>query len=114
MAALGEATRAMFMDRLAAHVAKVFPDRAALMDSPEALPLLERLVAKGKGYGLGTERALTLYVDLVFGLGEGFEEKLEHRWIKLILTDEQQTATGKMYLIYRDLRSTGGTSNGQH
>lgn len=107
MAALGRAAREGFIDRLAGHVARVFPQRASEMDSPDAFDRLEKVIARAKSYGLTTERGITLFVDLVYGLGEDFDEQLEHRWIKNILSDPDQTDTGKMYLIYRDLRAQG-------
>jgi hypothetical protein len=102
--ALGLAARDAYLERLAAHVAEVFPSHAAFVQRSGGRRFLDRCVDAARRHGLTDQHSVALYTDLVVALGFGFEGQPARRWIAEILEDHGLGSAGKMFLIYNQLR----------
>lgn len=79
--ALSDRRGAEFRQRLAKHLRKVFPARAAAL-GPEGLAgLIDKGREKAARFGMGSERETALVLDLMLGLDPDFEAKPPYRWI---------------------------------
>ncbi|MDX2148497.1 MAG: hypothetical protein SFZ23_13340 [Planctomycetota bacterium] len=101
--ALGLAARELFFQRLAEHVAEVFPSHAQRISRPQGRAFLEACVQRGRAYAIREARALALFTDLIIALGERFDDEPRHAWIREILQARGLSGVAKMHLVYRQL-----------
>src|SRR4051794_27312845 len=97
--ALGVPRAEDFVDKLARHVAGVFPDQAERVRGPDGRTLLAGLVERARAYRLLDEYTITLFADLCFGLGLAFDTTPEYVWITDLLELDGLGGTARMYLI---------------
>ena len=103
MRALGLATLDTFFERLADHVAEVFPGHERFIRRPRGQRFMQGCLERARRYGLADENSIALFTDLAVALGERFDEQPEWAWIREILDDTGLGAAGKTFLIYKDL-----------
>lgn len=103
MRVLGLATLEIYLERLADHVIEVFPDHGPFIRSRAGRQFLRRCLDRARQYRLMDEYSIALFTDLVVALGEDFDEQDAHSWIRRHLDDEGLGATGKLFLIFKDL-----------
>jgi hypothetical protein len=101
--ALGLAARDAYLERLAAHVAKVFPAHAAFVERPAGQRFLAACVDAARGHGLTDQHSVALYTDLAVALGRDFETQPARHWIAEILGDRGLGSAAKMFLVYNQL-----------
>jgi hypothetical protein len=101
--ALGLSTMDSFLDRLAVHVARVFPGHAQFVHGRRGRLFLQRCVARARAYGLADEHSIALFTDLAVALGESFDDAPPHAWMRALLADSGLGASAKMFLVYKDL-----------
>jgi hypothetical protein len=101
--AMGLLMQDAFFERLADHLASVFPESAERVQGPSGRALLESLARRARAYRLPEERSITLFVDLCFGLGLDFDSRRQYGWIKSILEYEDLSGSARLYLIFKRL-----------
>jgi hypothetical protein len=103
MRALGQFALDGYLQRLADHVALVFPGHAGFVRSRRGARFLRDALARARGYGLHDAHSITLFIDLAVALGEDFDREPAFDWIRSHLQAPGLGAAAKMFLIYKDL-----------
>lgn len=103
MRALGLFALEGYLQRLADHVALVFPGHAGFVRSRRGARFLRDALDRARGYGLHDAHSIALFVDLAVALGEGFDREPASDWIRSHLQAPGLGAAAKMFLIYKDL-----------
>lgn len=62
--------------------------------------MIDGALERGKGYGVTSERDVSLFFDLMILKGRGFDQDRKLSWIRKILTDETMEGSAKMNAIY--------------
>jgi hypothetical protein len=101
--ALGLAAREAFAERLARHVAEVFPTHAAFVQRDAGRRFLNRCIDAALRLGLKDQHSVALYTDLAVALGEGFESDERLRWLRALLHDRQLSGPARLCLVYDQL-----------
>lgn len=70
-----------FHDRLRKHLRRVFPEKTAGLKPEELAHRIKLGLEKAAEYKLVSELELTLFLDLVFGLGPDFDEQPRNEWM---------------------------------
>lgn len=102
MQVLARASTDAFYERLASHVARVFPRHRAMVEGERGRTFMESCLLRAAAYGITSGRSVAMFTDLVIGLGQEFDDQPRHAWIREILESGLGDA-GKMYVIYRRL-----------
>lgn len=100
---LGLAARDAFAERLARHVADVFPTHAEFIERDSGRRFLARSIDSALRLGLRDQHSVALYVDLVVALGENFRTEPRLRWLSSLLEDRQLSGPARMCLVYDQL-----------
>jgi hypothetical protein len=95
--------RDRFVVKTVRHLREVFPDVLAAKSDKELVALIEEGIQRAEKYGITGEREVTLFIDLLAGLGSDFANQRPYRWIVRILNDAEYGPPEKMELIYRRL-----------
>jgi hypothetical protein len=103
MAAFREYQEDLFRARLVEQVRELFPDAVEQMGDEAVRELISSGMERAKGYQLMSARNITLFVDMLFGLGEDFEEQVAHLDLVDFLQDDSLDEDAKMYLVYSRL-----------
>ena len=99
MQALADERRALFEERLIAHLENAYPEKL-WTSTPEAVrERVRRAVDKALSYSVRTERDVTSFVDLTFELGEGFDIDPRFDWAGEILRDDSLDGRDKVARI---------------
>lgn len=86
-AAFADLARRKFERALAEHLRAHFPARCAALGEDGARELAALAVDRGRRHGFVTERQVTLFANLLAGLGPGFDEDRARPWARRILSD---------------------------
>jgi len=100
---MGAALFDAYFEQLMVHLRELFPQRLRAMGEDAARSLAKRAVERGRHYRLTRERNLTLFVDLFFALGSGWEGSGGARWLRDILEDRSRSEDARLWLVYRRL-----------
>lgn len=103
--ALDAVMRANFLAKTVAHLKELFPDGVGKNPDEELVALVEDGIKRAEKYGITAEREVTLFVDLLAGLGADFTNQRQYRWVVSMLNDKDYGPPEKMELIYRRLES---------
>jgi len=79
--------RAELAARLARRGAELWPEKAGERSAEELRTEACRIAASARGWGLTSERDVTIYYDLSMELGEGFERREDGAWAREVLED---------------------------
>jgi hypothetical protein len=96
-----------FHDRLRKHLRRVFPDKAAPLEPEELAHRIAMGLEKASEYKLVSELELTLFLDLVFGLGPDFDEQPRNQWMVQTLERKDLDNFEKLDKIYDRLAKPG-------
>jgi len=77
--------RREFAPKLARLLRGYWPDRYLALGPRDFEALVLRALEQGASYGFETERQLGMFVNVVFALGEGFDEDPRQVWALRIL-----------------------------
>ncbi|MBN1843972.1 MAG: hypothetical protein JW883_17055 [Deltaproteobacteria bacterium] len=77
-----------FEDRILEHLNEHFPKQHSMLGEFAARNVIRQGFERAKSYGLTTERNVSLYINLMFMLGSGFDTDLQLPWAAEVLTDE--------------------------
>ena len=94
---------ARFQVRVLAHVRKIFPDDAQRLGDEEVQRIITEGVKKAATYGVTSERSVTLFIDVMFGVDRDFDQTKSMSWAIDILKDPRLHDSAKMTLIYEQL-----------
>jgi len=89
MEAFTRAERAVFADRLAAHVRAGFPDEADRLGPAGLRDLVDAGVVKAAAHGIEIEADVSMYVVLMAGFGPDFETDPAHPWARQVLQNPE-------------------------
>lgn len=105
MDALRAASRQRFVKQTVQHVRRVFAEQVAKMPVTEVTHLVEEGIRRASAYRITEKREVTLFVDLVFGLGRDFDRRAGLPWIRDTLANPELDQHEKMGLIYKRLET---------
>jgi hypothetical protein len=103
MAALSTYMRESYFLQTRQKLARLFPDDPRIKDRPTMRTLIEEGIRQAAAYRMVEQRAVTLFIFLLFDLGVGFEKQPSKRWMQRILLDKELDAQEKMDVIYKRL-----------
>jgi len=92
-----------FRERLLRHLRIELPAETQTLADEQLFPMIDDGLRRGRGFGVTTERDLTLFVDLLFLHSPHFEEAPDMAWAKKILVNCELAGENKMSLIYQRL-----------
>lgn len=109
-----------FLDRLARHARRFFPEQTKSFDDGTLRQICRSLVLRGSRYGFETERDLCKFLNVAFVFGEEFDQDPDIPWIRPYLDDDTAGPTLKVNRLYlealkhedegRGLRPSVGTA----
>src|SRR3954466_5305786 len=92
-----------FRNQVRKHVRQEFPEQTKGLTDPAIDKRIADATERARLYEIGTERDITLFVDLVFLLGANFEQERKMAWAKKILVDSSMEGAAKMKAVYTRL-----------
>jgi hypothetical protein len=100
---LNAAMRERFIEKTLLHLREVFPEKTKAQEAKDLRAQVEGGIKRAASYRITGEREVTLFIDLLFGLGQDFDGRREFLRLQLILRDRELSQTNKMDLIYKKL-----------
>ena len=92
-----------FRTRLDRHVRQVFPSETEQLGETATSRLIGVGLERARAHGPISERNISLFVDLMFGLGEDFETRPECAPLAVLLRDDRLSGDAKMFLVFKQL-----------
>lgn len=89
-----------FLDRLARHARRFFPEQTNDLDGEALRRVCRSLVLRGSRYGFETERDLCKFLNVAFVFGEEFDEDPHLPWTRPYLEDDTAGPTLKISRLY--------------
>lgn len=86
METLGEAALSRFEERLCELVRRHWQEACLALAPSELRSVIHQGVARGRGYGLASERDLTRFVNVMFALGFEFDTDRRYAWAVDVLS----------------------------
>ena len=105
MDALSSVMRERYVAKTVLHLRKLFPEETKKMPDTELRPLIEEGLNRARGYQVTSGREVTLFIDLMVGIGKNFETQPANAWIKGFLEDPELDQSEKMNLICKRLQA---------
>lgn len=87
VAVLSAAEVEKFIDRVATHVTKFFPDQVKALGEEKTREAIRYGISQAAVYGIKAEREVCLYIDLMFALGRDFDKDPAVSFASVILRD---------------------------
>lgn len=97
---LGALPRAAFIERVAGHLRRFFPDRCRALGPDGLRETVEYGVERARFHGFESERDVCKYLSLVCLFGRDFDRSPEHPWAARALARDG-TAASRMGALYR-------------
>ena len=91
-----------FIEKMTAHLRSVFPEKTDEKDNQELRDWIEKGIEKAATFEITEEREVALFIDLMTGMGAGFEK--QKPWIEKILLKETLNQQEKMDIICKRLQ----------
>jgi hypothetical protein len=108
--AFRSAARQRYFEKLRAHLEEVFPEKFADPAVPQPTDLwIEEGIKKAGTYQITAESEVTLFIDLMFSMGEDFDLKPANRGVRKILKRDTYDESEKMSLVYHLLGDASST-----
>jgi len=79
-----------FIERMAIHIRKHFPEESKSMDDEQMKNLISNLIPAAKKYGLVSERDICTYINLSMFYGTDFDKKPDNKWMADMLIDRSE------------------------
>ena len=92
-----------FRERLLRHLRTELPAETQSRTDEQLFAMIDDGLRRGRGFGVTTERDLTLFVDLMFLHSPKFDEAPDMAWARNILMNHELDGETKMSLIYQRL-----------
>ena len=90
------AAMANFVERMVAHLRRVFPDWAAEMTDDACRAFVRSGVASAASHGITIELHVARYLHVMQALGKDFDQSPEHAWAANILERAELTSLEKL------------------
>ena len=74
-----------YVDRVAVHLKKYFPQRCEAQGDARLRDTIERGIRRAAGYGITTEREACKFIHLMIVFGRDFDTDPRHSWAREIL-----------------------------
>jgi hypothetical protein len=106
MEALNAVMRERFIEKTMRHLRDLFPEETKPLAEPDLRAFVEDGMKRAGGYSIVSEREVTLFIDLMMGLGKDFEAQPNRDWIKRVLVNPEFDEQEKIDVIYQRLQAT--------
>ena len=93
---LADASREEFVCRMEQHVREHFAPVVASLTKEQLREVIARNRNRAESYGLKSELGICSYLNVVFTLGEDFEDQREYPWAKTLLSEATATERSKL------------------
>ena len=100
---LNAVMRERFFDKTVAHLQEVFPEQTKNREAADLRALAEDGMKRAAAYRLTGEREVTLFIDLLMGLGPDFDSRPAYVRLRCILEDKDLAQGDKMDIVYKKL-----------
>lgn len=77
-----------YENRLCLRLQEIYPEETRALEYSQLLSFVHEGVVRARGYGLETERDISLFIDLMVFLGWNFDHNPQLPWVREILDDE--------------------------
>jgi len=108
MAALSDPAREAYIKRTHENLVKLFPEDPRVKDEKAMRATIEDGIERAGGYGIHSQREVSLFIFLLHESGPDFERKGRNRWMERVLRDQGLEEQEKMDLIYKRLSIAAG------
>jgi len=98
--------RRRFIARTIAHLREVFPAATGNHGPPVLRTLVEEGMTRAGAYQLTGQWEITLFIDLLVGLGGNFDQRPEYLWLRRILENPELAQREKAELICKKLENS--------
>lgn len=88
MAALDGLNRALYVERVTAHLTRFFPEHCTALGPAGLREAIDHGIARAASYGIIGERDVCLYLDLMVAFGRDFDQDPNLPWAAAILNDD--------------------------
>src|SRR5437660_11303186 len=95
--------RERFIEKTVRHIREVFAQQVNDKKTEELRVVVENGMRRASTFELDGEREVTLFIDLLIGLGQDFDSQAQYAGLKRILRDKEFSQRDKMELIYQKL-----------
>ena len=92
-----------FFSRMLTHLKGVFPEKTEAMGDAETRILIQSGLGRAFEYGICKEWNVALFIDLLVGVSEDFDDRKETTWIRAVLEDKRLPEDARLDLIYREI-----------
>jgi hypothetical protein len=89
MAVLEKHVFEQFIQSIAEHLYRFFPDKCDVYTRDGLFEIISYGIERAKTYGIESQRDVCIYIDLMFLLGRDFDAELATTWVGEILNDEK-------------------------
>jgi hypothetical protein len=97
-----EASSGLWAECAASLLARLWPERCALLGASSMQELIHIAYESASHYGLHSRRARAIYLVCTFVLGSHFDSDPQHPWAAAALTAEGQDGAAKAMRLYHD------------
>jgi len=104
-----------FEDRVVTHLRKFYPAECANLGEEQIRRLIRYGIVRARSYGLTSERAACIYVDVMFAFGRDFDRDPSLPWASQVLNREDLSSPmeraaclfGRAYQHWDEARGIG-------